>query len=303
VQGIALFSAAGDATGTAILSQGSAHFSIKSTIFDMGTNVDYPIVTIAMPVKSTATPGSTASLVLDPSISQWLDPSAKNYPILLTNGILTVGGTLSISNIVPGGGIVRAGTKIAILGIGFQPDSKVQIENADLGTQTFLNAHEIDVTLRADTNLTASRVRITNRSNEVATYYSYQRMTALGKSTHPLIAATVPLFAKKTWTIAYFRPTLGGSQFSAIALENPTAQPAKVNLQLFASNGTVLKSHSVQLMPGQRWSRDLVEWFVGVTPGNGTSLKVTSNFAIPMLGLLGDDALGTVDAVDPSANP
>jgi hypothetical protein len=97
-----LFSPAGDATGTALLSNGSAHFSLHSPIFDMGTNIDYPILTVAVPVKSTATRGETAFLNLDPSFSQWVDPTGQNYPVLLTNGIVTVGGTISISDIVPG---------------------------------------------------------------------------------------------------------------------------------------------------------------------------------------------------------
>jgi len=304
VQGIALFSPGGDASGTALLSKGAAHFSLNSPIADMGNVTDYPIITVAIPVKPTATPGKTASLVLDPSMSQWQDPAAQNYSVLLTNGILTVGGTLSISNVVPGGGLVAAGTKIAITGVGFRPDSKVQINEAVIASQTFVSANEIDVTLQADANMNSRRIRVTNSSpKELVEYFSYQRTTPMGKSKHALVAATVPLFAETTWTTAYFKPVLSGSQFSAIALENPTAQTVKAKLQLFGSNGTLLATRKVQLIPSKRWSRDLVELFVGVVPGNGTSLKVTSSAPIPMLGLLGDDVLGTVDPVDPSPNP
>lgn len=304
VQGIALFSPAGDASGTAILAKGAAQFSLNSPMADMGNVIDYPIITVAIPVKPTASPGKTANLVLDPSVSQWLQPNAQNYPVLLTNGILTVGGTLSITNIVPGGGVVPAGTKIAVFGTGFRPDSDVQINEGVLPTRTFVSANEIDVVLQADINMTARRVRVVNNSpNEKAEYFSYQRTTAMGKSKHPLVAATVPLFAESTWSTAYFKPVLSGSQFSAIALENPGAQSVKAKLQLFGSNGTLLATRSVMLKPNTRWSRDLLELFVGVVPGNGTSLKVTASVPIPMLGLLGDDVLGTVDPVDPLPNP
>jgi len=304
IQGIALFSPSGDASGTAVLSKGAAHFSLSSPLSSMGNAIDYPVLTIAMPVKPTAKPGQTAALVLDPSFSRWVDPSGQDYPVLLTNGTLTVGGTLSISNVVPGGGVVPAGTKIAITGMGFPPDSKLQVNEAIIATQTYVSANEIDVTLTADTNMTSRRIRIVNPStNERVTYYSYQRTTAMGKSTHALIASTVPLFAGTTWSLAYFRPILNGSQYSGLALENPTAQTVKVRLQLYGSNGTLLKAKTVALLPNKKFSRDLVELFTGVVPGNGTSLKVTSSVAIPMLGLLGDDALGTVDPVDPSPNP
>jgi hypothetical protein len=187
--------------------------------------------------------------------------------------------------------------------MGFRPDSKIQVNEAD-ATPKYVSANEIDITLSADTNMTSRRIRIVNPStNERVTYYSYQRTTAMGKSTHALIASTVPLFAGTTWSLAYFRPILNGSQYSGLALENPTAQTVKVRLQLYGSNGTLLKAKTVSLLPNKRFSRDLVELFAGVVPGNGTSLKVTSPVAIPMLGLLGDDALGTVDPVDPSPNP
>lgn len=304
VQGIALFSPAGDSSGTAVLSKGAAEFSIHSPNFDMGMSIDYPILTIAVPVKPTAPVGKSAHLVLDPAVSQWLDPNLQGYPVLLFDGILTVGGTLSITDIVPGGGLVSAGTTIAIKGVGFQPDSKIQVNEAILATQTFISANEIDVTLTTDVDMTARRVRVTiPATNERTEYFSYQRTTAMGRSTHPLIASTMPLFSRATWTTAYFKPVLSGSQFSALALENPTALVVKAKLQLYASNGTLLKSKTIQLKPGKRWTRDLVETFIGVVPGNGTKLKVTATSPIPMLGLLGDDTLGTVDPVDPSPNP
>jgi hypothetical protein len=304
VQGIALFSPLGDAYGTALLSKGTAHFSLSSPISDMGNNIDYPIITIAMPVKSTALPGQTTNLVLDPSFAQWLDPTGQPYPVLLTNGILTVGGTLSVSNVVPGGGIVPAGTKIAIMGMGFGPHTEVQVNEAIIATQTFVSSNEIDVTLTTDVNMTGERIRVTKPStNEKVEYFSYQRTTPKGKSTNPLIAATVPLFAQTTWKTAFFKPVLSGSQFSGLALENLTAQTVGAHLQLFASNGTLLEAHTIYLYPNKRWSRDLREVFTIAVPASGTIVKVTTGAPIPMLGLLGDSVLGTVVAVAPSATP
>lgn len=306
VQGIALFSPLGDASGTAVLSKGAAQFSLSSPLLSMGTSIDYPVLTIAMPVKATAIPGKTANLVLDPSLSQWIDPAGQNYPVLLTNGILTVGGTLSIANIVPGGGVVPAGTRIAILGVGFQPDAKVQINEAILATSTYVSANEIDVTLTTDINMTARRVRVINPStNEKAEYFSYQRTATMGRSKHALIAATVPLFAQSTWTLAYFKPVLTGSLFSGLALQNEAGTDAKVRLQLFDSGGTLLATRNLKLLANKRMTRDLAEFFIGVVPATGTTLKVTvtSGPPIQLLGLLGNDVLGTVDPQDPSPVP
>jgi hypothetical protein len=305
-QGFALFSPSGDASGTAVLSKGEAQFSLSSPLFDMGQNIDYPIITIAIPVKATAIAGQTAPLTLDPGLSQWIDPNGQNYPVLLTNGILTVGGTLSISNIVPGGGLVPAGTKISILGVGFQPNSKVQVNEAIVAKWTYVNSTEIDVTLTTDMNMTSRRIRVTNpATNERATYYSYQRTAPVGKSKHPLIAATVPLFSQSTWSLAYFKPVLNGSQFTGLAVQNETTTPATVRLQLFAANGSLLATHSLKIAANRRLTRDVAEFFAGVVPGTGTSLKVTVRTGPPiqLLGLLGDDLLGTVDPVDPSPVP
>jgi hypothetical protein len=305
--GISLFSPSGDASGTAVFtSKKKPRLSLHSAISDMGNNIDYPILVMAIPVKTTATPGKTANLVLDPSFSQWLDPNGVDYPVLLTNGTLAIGGTLSISNIVPGGGLVPKGTKIAILGMGFQPDSTVQVNEATIASQTFVSPNEIDVTLTTDFNMTAHRVRVKNPStNEEVTYYSYQRTTRMGKSANPLIAVTYPLFSQITWSLAYFKPVLNGSQFTGLALQNATATPSQVRLQLFASNGTLLATTSLKIGAYRRISRDLTEFFVGVVPGNGTEVKarVMSGPPVQMLGLMGDSTFGTVDPVDPSPVP
>jgi hypothetical protein len=96
---------------------------------------------------------------------------------------------------------------------------------------------------------------------------------------------------------------LNASQFTGLALENPTPGPVKVVMQLFAANGALLKSHTLKLQSNKRFTRDLAELFIGVVPETGTSLKVTAAAPISVLGLLGDDVLGTVDPVDPSPNP
>lgn len=305
--GLSLFSPGGDASGTAVFTaKKKPRLTLHSPISDMGNNIDYPILVMAIPVKSTAIPGKTANLVLDGSISQWVDPNGVDYPVVLTNGLLTVGGTLSISNIIPGGGLVPKGTKIAIQGMGFQPDSTVQVNEATIASQTFVSGNEIDVTLTTDFIMTARRVRVKNPStNEEVTYYSYQRTSAMGKSANALIAATYPLFSQATWSLAYFKPVLHGSQFTGLALQNSTATPSQVRLQLFASDGTLLATTSLKLGAYRRISRDLREFFVGVVPGDGTEVKakVTSGPAVQMLGLLGDSTLGTVDPVDPSSVP
>lgn len=305
VRGIALFSPKGDASGTAVLSKGAVQFSLSSPLASMGDSIDYPILTVAIPVKTWAKPGQTANLTFDPNWSQWIDPNGENYPVLTTDGLLTVGGTLSIKNIVPGGGIVKAGTRIAIRGIGFQPDSKVQINEAVVATSIYVSSSEIDVTLTTDVNMTSRRVRVTNPSNnERVEYYSYQRTIPVGTSADPLIAATVPLFSQAAWNLAFLKPVLTDSQFSGLALQNEGSSDAKVRLKLLASDGTLLASRRVTVAANTRIARTLAE-LLGVQAETGTILKVkvVSGPAVEALGLLADASSGTVDPQEPSPRP
>ncbi|HZQ70293.1 MAG TPA: IPT/TIG domain-containing protein [Terriglobales bacterium] len=302
VKGIALFSPAGDATGTAVLKGGTVQFSLSSPLTSMGTVVDYPLLTVAIPVLSTAGKGKTANLRLDKSAA-WFDPNSQRYPLLVKGGVMTVGGTMSISNIVPGSGVVAAGTKIVISGVGFQPTDSVDINEGIIATSTYISPNEIDVTLASPLDMTGKRVRIVdNVTNEKVTYYSYQRYTSLGKSTHPLVAATYPLFSSTTYAQAFFKPIAGGTQFTGISLQNSTAASVTAVLVLSASNGTLLGSRTVKIPANNRLTRDLAEFFPGLV-STGTSLQVTGSAPLQMLGLLGDDGLGTVDPIIPSLVP
>jgi hypothetical protein len=125
----------------------------------------------------------------------------------------------------------------------------------------------------------------------------------VGKSKHALIGVTVPLFSQTTWTVGYLKPVLSGSQFTALAVQNATAATASVKLQISSGNGNILKTRTIKLNAYQRISRDLTEFFPGVVPANGTTVKVSSTIPVQVLGLLGDDTLGTVDPMNPSATP
>jgi hypothetical protein len=236
--------------------------------------------------------------------AQWLDPSSQEYPVTFSPGVMTVGGNISISSVTPGGTVVPAGTTISIKGVGFHPDAKVQINNANVATSRYIGPNEVQVTLTRSFNMEHQRVRVTNQStSERAEYYSYQVTAALGSSTHPLIAASYPLFSHSTWTQAYVTSVLNGSMFSGLALQNLRAQTARVRLELYSAQGVLLTSRAVSLPTNKRMARDLVELFPGFTPGDGTYVRVVSATPIQALGLLGDDASGQVLPVEPTSTP
>lgn len=298
----ALFSPNGDASGVAVGKNGSTQFFFTSPLTSFGTIIDTPVMTLQVPISASATIGQTANLTLDPNIALWYDPNSKLYPVELKSGTMTVGGTLSVSDVSPGWGIVQPGAIISIRGIGFDSSTTVDIAEATMASTKVVNANLIQVTLSAPLDILGKRIRVTNANKELVTYYPYARTTRVGTSTHPLIASSIPLFAQKVWSLGFFRPTLSGTVFSGLALQNLNAVKANVILRL-TKNGVLLASQTISLGVNANMARDLAELFPGVVAGTGTRLRVSSDRPIQMMGLLGDDSTRIVLPVDPTSTP
>jgi hypothetical protein len=304
VRDAAIFSSGGDVSGVAVTNSGETQFFFSSPLKTFGKSVDTPVLTLAYQVPAAATAGQTADLTLDADDSLWLDPKGNQYVLELKSGTMTVGGTLSISDVVPGAGLVSSGAVISIIGVGFQPDSKVDFGEARVATSQYINSKLIQVTLGDDpVEIRGQRIRVENRDNELAVYFPYQRTKRVGKSTHPLVAQSYPLFSQKTQTLGYFRPTLEGTIFSGLALQNLNSSTVTATFQLYSSTKALLSTKTLTLAPNTYVARDLVEIFGGVSPADGTRLTVTSSQGIQILGLLGDDASGTLLPVSPTAKP
>ena len=303
VRDAAIFSPAGDVIGVAVIGSASTQFFFSSPVQSFGTGTDTPVITLAYPVNSNAALGQLVDLTLDPSVSLWLDPSGKQYPVELKSGVMTVGGTMSISDVVPGAGVVPAGTVISIKGVGFEEDSKVDFGEAKVETSQFVSPSLIEVTLRDSVEIRGQRIRIDNPNNERVEYFPYQRTTRIGKSTHALVASGYPLFSQGAQTLGYFRPTLHGTIFSGLALQNLNSTTVTATLKLYSKTGTLLSTRNLVLGTNSYISRDLVELFPAFSPTGGTSLNVTAKTGIQMLGLLGDDSSATLLPVAPTSKP
>jgi hypothetical protein len=302
VQGVTIYSPAGDAIGAAVVRGGNVKLIVNSAQLDYGMDVDTPVVAIAIPVLSSALPGQTTNLTLSPN-SVWLDPSGNPYPTLVKQGMLTVGGTLSVSNVVPGGGVAPTGSTVRILGIGFQPTSTVDINEALIASTHYVSSQEIDIVLAADTQMDGRRVTVVNRSNEKVVYYSYLRTKPLGKSVLALLAKTEPLFSRALYTQGYFRTVAGTGTFLGVAVKNSNPQNANITINLFSPAHTLLASTSVALPSAMRFSRSVWELFPNITPANDLVVQMVSDVPVGLLGLLGDKNTKTVAPVAPTFTP
>ena len=303
VRGIALNDPIGQTAGVAIVDSSGIRVNFNSPAGTFGTNPnpDYPILTIAMPIPANTPVGQQFPLGIDSANSFWFDAAGQPYPQEIANGTLTIGGTLAISDVVPNGGTQPAGTKISILGMGFRPDSRVNIEGVALsaGNVRFVSANEIDVILPVALQLDGIRVRVRNPT-ERTIYFSYFRAQPVGESTHPLLAQTYPLFARRTYTDATLPWTRSASRFTGLAVQNPGASAAEILVEMQSAAGNTLGSFSFSLPVGSKITRDLREFFAGA-PAEAVSLHIRSSVPVQMLGLLGDDATGDVVPVLVSA--
>ncbi len=291
VFGISLFNLAGDVNGAAVIQGNQVRLRYTTTTGTSGT--DYPIMSFALGVRADALPGQKTQFALDPS-SVWLlnlFGPAFLKPIAPAN--ITVGGSISITDVTPGGGVMPSGSVVKVLGMGFQPKTQVQVSAVKLSSINIVSSQEIDLTIAEAVQMTGKKIQVVNPDGSQDTYFSYMRGVALGASSEPLLAATVPVFSAQTHLEAVFlTPPANAGQFTGLAMQNQNLDAVSVTLHAYAWTGALLGTASFDLPPGMRITREVQEWI----PGAGQAVIVTVNASEPVqvFGLFGDTAAGSV---------
>jgi len=207
---------------------------------------------------------------------------------------------VSIADVVPGGGLLPAGSVVAVVGSGFQPDAQVNIEGVLLSSTSWVDSSRIEVVTSVDAQLDGRMVTVTNPDSTGATSYASLRTTDLGASSIPLLASTVPIFPLQTQSSAVFAAPAGGT-FFAVALQNPGPDDSVVSVDLWdADAGSVVASATITLPPLSKVSREVVELFPDAVPGAGAVLMVTATIPVQMLGISGNQDEGSVTPVLPA---
>ncbi len=302
-EAVALFAEEGDVSGAAVVRgrQVSIRFSSRHGTF--GTIEDSPIIAVSILVRPDAAPGQTTRLNLDPSMSFWVAPSGQMYEQEVQTGTFTVGGSVSITNIVPGGGLLPAGTTATVSGLGFQPGATVEIDGVELVSTRYVGPTQLEVVLASATEMHGRRVRVRNRDRSEATYYSFLRPSVLGESRVPLLAATLPIFSTRTFTRSFFVPVVDRDSFFGLAFQNPTSQGALITIELFSAARLLIGSSTFTLPSRTRISREISEYSSEFRPRLGDYLRVRSSVPVQVIGLVGNVAEGTVVPVDPTRSP
>ncbi len=290
VLGINLIAPGGDVSGTAIVSNGrlSLHFTSPKGTF--GTVLGYPILTIAMKIRANKFPGSASFVSLNTSTSVFSGLLGATLASTIKPGLITVGTNPAVYNVLPGGGKIKAGDPITIVGSGFDKGSKVALDPAGAILTQFVNSNTLILTTKADFQLDGARVRIINPDKTTVEYYSYLRGQSSGISTDAVLAQAVPLFSGSEYNLVEIptaNPAFGQNQDTGIALENATATAADVRLQMTDAFGVKLGETLVQVPAYMKMTRTVQEFF-GVKPTVVSVVKVRSLIPVRVLGILID---------------
>lgn len=320
IEGIALMNRDQDTYGVALVDGQDLRFFINSPSSAFGTPNDYPIVAVAGKVASNAGIGSTYALQLDPGALNFLNPAGATYPLEIKNGQLTVGHGVVIGDVSPGSSVLHAGDVVHISGTNFDPETRLQLHEASVSQVRYISSSRIDIVLGQITDMHGMRIRARNPDKSESEYFSYERTRSVSTSNDPVLSRTVPLFAPNTYTTATVRmPVIGTKRRRAVghsgattllpeaqssplalgfALQNIGTTDVTAAIELLNSRGFAYATNTITIGPGRYLVREIGEQFG--TIASPSSIRVTSNAPLQVLGLVADHTADVATAIPPS---
>jgi hypothetical protein len=294
IWGIELFNPGGDVNGVAVIDQSRVAIQYITSSGAQGT--DYPVMTMALHVRPDAVPGTQTPFSLDSSSTWTLGLSGATTLKPVPPATVTVGGSISITNVVPGGGMVPAGTVVSINGLGFQAKTQVQLNAIQFSSIHVISPNEIQFTVAQDTNMTGQKIQVVNPDGSHDTYFSYMRGVTLGQSNQPLLANAVPIFSSVTHSWAVFAPmqSVSRSGFTGLAMQNPHLDPATITISMFSSTNALLGSSTLMLPGGTRVMREISELSQGAAPVFGSYVVIASSLPVQVFGFAADPGAGVI---------
>jgi hypothetical protein len=322
VRGVAVNDPAGLSVGIALVGPSGISIQLNSPNALLGTTIAYPVVTMSMQLPASIS--GTIPIGIDTANSLFAD-SSQNYTTLeFAPGTLTIApaGSLYVTDVLPGGGLLADRTMIRVLGANFTANTRVAIEDTTIlpVDSKFISSTEIDVTICNGTvdpaatvcpgngttlQLDGERVRMKD-GNFVLDYYTYLRAEDVPGSGNSLVAEVHPMFSRQTYLAATIPLVQTAGQFTGLALQNTSTTDDGVKIELLDTNGASLTpaaTFSFILPKGKKISRDVIQdWFGNSVPAGAAKVKMTvtsGNAPLQALGMQGDTVAGTVVPVIP----
>ena len=245
---VAVFSPQGDAMGIASVNGNSLDVSIVSPAGGIGQLPRLPVLAVTIPVLATAPAGTVSTITLDASQARWTDDQNNAYSVTVAPGLVTVGGSLSVQDLSPGGGLLPAGTLVRIHGTGFSAATAVGIDGVSISNAQFAGPGEIDLTLGGAVELTGKRVVLRNPDGaQVVHFPAMPSVPDVTPEYFDILGTTHPLLSTQTWTSAGVTFTMRGG---TIALQNPNPTAVDVILQTRDAASAQDSQTTVTIPPG-----------------------------------------------------
>jgi hypothetical protein len=205
------FSANGDAYGFAQITGLHVVVQFGSLTGGVGQLPGVPMVVVTATALATVSAGQTASVTADPTGSTWTDPQGNIYSVSVSPGKVTIGGTLSIANVSPGGGLLAKGAVIEIDGTGFSSATTASIDGASVASVQFSSPQKMLLTLGGPTELTGKRVRVINPDGSEVDAFPFIPGVPVSDPGRPLDGGIPILPARDLcWSVLLRRCPLGG---------------------------------------------------------------------------------------------
>ena len=150
----------GELAGAAVIDGSRVALSYATN--DASTT-DYPVLTVSMRIRPNAAIGARTVFALDPQSTWHISPTGN--PLVasrLRSGTVTVGGSVSITDVVPGAGVWPAGTIVSVRGIGFNSRTRLRVDDVETRSVRFINSTEMRFTLAETAQLRGVRLRAEN---------------------------------------------------------------------------------------------------------------------------------------------
>jgi hypothetical protein len=295
IDGINLFSPTGDVAGAAVVNGSQVNVRFLSPGGTFGTNTDYPIMTVALRTSPNCFLGQIMPVNMNPFASQWANSSGP-VGFEYKPGSITIGGSVSITDVIPGGGVIPPGGTFSIIGTGFSPKTSISVRGISTSSIVYVSPTEFQATSRNGGRLDGALIQVKNPDNSQVNYYSYMRSIQVGASTRPLLASTVPILPMNPDFEAVIQDNwsaLNSSNFLAVALENSSWGTAYITINAVSPSGTIIGTTQLTLDPRYRIQREVSELFGAPLPLGG-ELYITSDEPVQMMGLMGNDVNGTM---------
>ena len=291
IEGIAITNPDSQAAAVARVAGTDVALTVISRNAALGTNSDYPLVTVTGRVPDDAPLGAAFPLPLSADAIKLLDPLGAPYPIAVKSGALVVGPSISIASVVPGGADVPAGGVVSIYGMNFRPETEVRFNEVILAQVSFIDSTRIDVVVAQPAHMHGMEIKAENGDSRTE-FFSYQRTKEPKPSAHPVLRRAVPVFANGQVQQAVVQfPQDSGRLVTGIALENIGREQANVLLEMTpaTSGGGGHASALVSLPVSERLVRDVSELF-GSSCDTSCTVTVNSTDPIRVIGIVADRA-------------